>query len=95
MELFTFSAYQKPRKKNKINDCSMKELFTRITPKIQIIIEKFKDIYFKKDELEYRDNSILIAALPVFVSQDSKSGVENKVHDIYRQIVWLKYEGID
>ena len=41
---------------------------------------KFKAVIFKKDELEYRDTSILKALLPL-LAQDFDSRVGNKFHD--------------
>ena len=45
---------------------------------IQTSLDVFKALSFEEDELDYRDNSKLIALLAI---QDSKSDAKNKSYD--------------
>ena len=58
-----------------------KKNFLKIIPPIQTIGE-FKSVVFEKDEMEYKDISILKKILPILVNQDSNSEVETNIQDI-------------
>ena len=42
---------------------------------------EFKNVVFQRVEFENQDNSTLIGILPHLVNQDSKSNVEDNIHD--------------
>ena len=49
---------------------------------IQNIVQEFKAVVFKKDELDFRDMSDLKTLLPLPPSQEFNSDVEIKFQDI-------------
>ena len=48
-----------------------------MSPPIHTLIDEFKNVDFKKVELEYQDFSKLIELLPHLVNQDSKSNLKD------------------
>ena len=51
-----------------------------MSPLNYTLIEEFKNVVFKKVELEYQDNSTLKKRLTQLVNQDSKSEVKKKTN---------------
>ena len=47
-------------------------------PSIQNLTDKFKNVVFDMDEVEYQDNSTLIELWPFLGNQDSNSDVRDK-----------------
>ena len=49
-----------------------------MSPSIQTLIDKFKNVIFEKVEIECQDTSTLREYLPLFVNQESKSDAKIK-----------------
>ena len=51
-----------------------------MSPPLHTLIDEFKNVAFKKVELDHQDNSTLKKLLPHLVNQDSKSNVKDNFH---------------
>ena len=63
---------QNTEEKKNLGDCSICLSSNTETPSFQTGINEFKAVLFEQDELEHRDNILLIAFLPVLTNQQSQ-----------------------
>ena len=92
LNLFAFSAYQESNEMNKIIDCLMSATSKSRTPLIQTLI---KTVISVKDELKYRDLSILIANLTLLLNHNSNSDAMNNFRAFKNELFSSSKNAID